>query len=262
MPWLRYLEKDIERTLEPGSPYVPADPGQPYQPARPAYCTTERVEKEALRTYFVSAGNVSYNMETYRGEDVVSVTPVFETTIAEPGSGQIGQQTGPSGEWAITTARTIYVNEEVCYDAQPEQPYIPPTPAQPATPAEWRKDFNEGWNAGAISQKRIDGNFFFRFRVGQATGIAVGIAARERSHHYRAIDFCMRFTEGQLSIYERGENVYGPFPFDRQAQFQIVRVGGEIKYYEAGRELYRSSRTSTGSMIAQAALFFGGDRVI
>lgn len=123
-------------------------------------------------------------------------------------------------------------------------------------------DLNKGWNAGARSIKRVDGDFYFQFRVNPANRMGVGVGRSRLSNDYRDIPYCFYFTGDRFRITELGVVKHGPLVFSRDDLFTIVRVNGGVVYKRNNDVVYKSQVSSTGSMIGIAAMYMGGDRVI
>lgn len=251
----RYLEKRTTQEFIPGSPHVPADPGTAGQPARAAYCTTRVVIEPVASSYIVPLGEgVPVGLPSG-----ASVQPIYRQVVDPgPGLGVIQQQTG----WLVFVPANTEYTVQQCFPARPAVPATPPTPAVPMVPGQWRADMNLGWNAGAQSIQRLGGDLFTTFQVGQAVGIGVGFSRQRGADDYRAIEFCMRFVNGQLRIFEGGTARTNNRAYQGSDFFTILRVDSRVEYRHNNDVVYRSERLSTASLIVVTALYSGLDRVI
>lgn len=127
---------------------------------------------------------------------------------------------------------------------------------------EWTTDLNKGWNAGARTIERVDGDFYFSFGVNPANRLGVGVGRDRRSNDYRHIPYAFYFNGDDLRVVELGVVKYGPVKFSRHDLFSIVRIGDEVVYKQNHNVVYRSQKPSSGSMIGIAAIYMGGDRVL
>lgn len=223
------LEKLSVATFVPGSPGVQADPGVP---AHPAYCATETVSEERFVV------------------DQVSCTPSDSLE-----AGTAGVICLPSaGHYETTTSEVT-----TCYPATAGRP---PVAGVPATPAQWLTDHQIGWNAGAHSVKRPDGDVQASFKVPAASGIIVGFNHVSLGVGFGEITHGIFFRQGVARVYESGAakgEVLGFLPTDT---FRIERVNGTVSYYKEGALFYQSATLSTAdSLIVDASLYSGGDRI-
>ena len=256
----RYLEKTVRRELV--SPGVAAQPGTP---GRAGFCRTRTVTLPSGTTGVYDVDTPSLMAQVGDTVDPFTRQPRVEgvstTGISEPNasSSWIGESsTGDIGTRRIGTRRRIQTAEiRECF------PAIPAVDPVPAKPREWETDLREGWNSGARSIQRLEGDIHLSFRVNPAVRVAVGLARGFNDTHYRALTFCMRFVNNQfMQIFENGTEVSGPHMFARNDRWSILRVGSEVIYRRNNVELFRSQTTTLGSLIVVAPIYMGRDRVI
>lgn len=228
--------------------YIPGSPGQPFVPAtapHPAYCETKTVTQNE---YVVILWRV---IRIEDGADLgLTVGQAPPGAILIPVNGVFKDVT-----------RTV----TVCY---PASAGTPGQPAIPATPGQWRTDHNVGWNAGAHSVLRLNGDVQLTFKVPIASGVIVGFNRTSQGVGFNEITHGIFFKDGVAQVRESGVAKGAPQMFAPQDLFYIERVNGVVSYYrEVGavppRTLFHQSTvTSTSSsLIVDCSLFTGGDRI-
>lgn len=198
-------------------------------------------------------GTVVLEKEVTRSAQRVQISPATSYTKEVCGSVQgteVVWRQDDDGEYFLTT-ETVFTTEcrTVEVTEGPEFRY------------EWSTDLNKGWNAGARSIDRVDGDFYFSFGVNPANRTAVGVGRELVGHHYRDIPYAFYFIGDQFYITEWGRQRYAPVSYVRADSFSIVRVDGSVIYKHNDQLVYASQVPSAGSMIALAAMYMGGDRV-
>lgn len=242
---VRYLEKLTNRTYEPGSPGVPATPGTPPSAPHSGSLTTTTSKTRAI----VPAGKI---------REFLNRNDVSGAHIAVFGTAADGTVT----YYAVTYTSTTQVTESSTVNF-PSSPGTPPTPGVPPTPGSWRIDRNFGWNAGARSIDRLDGDVSVTFRVDVASAVAVALARTAvTDFHYRGLPFVLLFRDGEVTVWESGIRRTEPLPFAPEDRFSISRIGGRVQYKQGNQVLYDNPDGGTGPLVVTAALYGGGDRVI
>lgn len=254
----QYLRKDVNRSYEDISSADADQPGTAPSQDTGGYWRTETYEVSVGTTEtVVSPGWVNDGGST-GGLDASA--PVGETQdgrqfeIADGYSGQSYERT--VRQQTETRTRRVWVPAGEGDDG------TPPAPAPPEPDWQWIIDRRLGWNSGARSIKRLDGDLYFSFRVQPANNTGVGLARGRQGTHYRMIPFAFLFNNGRYRITELGKEVYGPVAYDPADTFQILRIAGEVVYKHNEQVVHRSTKTSTGSLIVVSAMYTGGDRVI
>lgn len=125
---------------------------------------------------------------------------------------------------------------------------------------------HQGWNAGARSIKRVEGDAELTVEpFDNVTGASVGFSAGtdvtsliEQTH---AFLFTLTPLGGSAAIYERSVLKQTLGAYVEGDLFKIRRVEGEVTYWKNGTLVYTSLTQSTGPAYLAAALYLGGDRV-
>lgn len=198
--------------------------------------------------------------ETYTvgpGDTEVQSIPDYRDSTSELETG------GTSGSSYIKIIDEVEERtRRVCEEPQEGGSGTNPKPVIIPAEYEWKIDKNLGWNAGARSVDRLDGNLYLSFRVDPGSRLGVGLARGRFGNHFRNIPFSFFFHNRELRIYEAGEEVFGPVSYKLSDSYQIVRINGEIVYKQNEQVIYRSAKVSNGSLVVVSAMYTGADRVI
>lgn len=223
------LQKDITQQFIPGSPGVPAIPGSP---ARPAYTEVVRTTTRVFVTDSYRFIVVPYNELTLVPEHTVSI---------------------PQGHYENRTVTSRITH--------PAQGAVAPVAGVPATPAQWRTNHNIGWNAGAHSLARRTGDMRVTFKIPAASGTIVGLNDKSSGVDFAEIKHALYFRQGIVRAYESGVPKGQVSVFVPADDFTVERVNGVVTYYKNRQQLYQSTVSSTGSLIVDASMYSGGDRI-
>jgi len=219
------LKKRISTTYDPGSPGVAASPGRA---ARAAY-TVAVVSYVTYPTgYWVQSDSKSVGASSYA---------FFQTGT-----------------------KTVQVTTYVTY---PATEAVAPTAGVAATPAQFVSDYNIGWNAGARSVGSIaaDGRLEFKPSA-SARGIVVGLDKTDSGTTVAEIDFGLYVTEGKFKVIEKGIDKTSYAGFASGDVLSVQRRGTAISYYRNEALVYASETASTGELIADCSLYYGGDTIV
>ena len=161
----------------------------------------------------------------------------FPITIANPGS----NVTEPC--WTIP--------------ADPGQQYVPPRVDMSA---------NAGWNAGAHSVKRLEGDVSLRFHMRKPSGVVLGLVSDRADPTDRTrITHGFIFTTGadalpRAQVYEAGKQLTSPVVYaEEETVFEVRRVGGQVNYYIDDEQVYSSRTPSSGEVSVGTSLYATGD---
>lgn len=141
--------------------------------------------------------------------------------------------------------------------------------AVPAVPDREIVDAHEGWNAGANSVDRLDGNVRTAFQVDIAAAGAVGFAIeRPDVGRFESLSHGFYFDTDPLdglrrvACMEYGRLMSAPVPYAREDEFELRRVDGRVSFQINGQGIYHSPNLSVGPVIVGAALYRAQDRVL
>lgn len=149
-------------------------------------------------------------------------------------------------------------------------PGSPGTPGTPGTPAVYDLDPRIGWNAGADSIERLDGDVFTEFGVSIVAAAVVGltrssapeasVGQRDRTTHAFYFD---RDAQGVLRyrIHELGRTRAGPFLAPDEGRYRIERVDGRVRYLVDDQQVFQSPLRSSGELMVTASLYRADDVV-
>ena len=143
-------------------------------------------------------------------------------------------------------------------------PGDPGSPAVAATPPTYRTDYLDGWNAGADSVQRLDGDVETKFQVDIKAAGAVGFArdGTAVAGHFERLSHALYFTNGTCQAVESGRLVGAVVPYLPGSEFRITRGAGVVRYYADNALLHESMVPSGGPLQVSAALYRGTDQVI
>ena len=228
------LEKNNLFTFIPGSPGRPFIPAVP---AHPAYCVTETITERVFTGYQLAC------------------LPEFTDEF-----GQFhARHCFMAGGRFVNRTRKV----KTCYAASGGSPAVP---AVPATTAQWNIDHNLGWNAGAHSVTRMPGDAYVSFKVPVGSGSLVGFNHVSLSVGFNEIAHGILFHNGVARVYESGTPKGEVLAFHPTDTFIIERVNRNVSYYrqvedETPVRFYQSLVLSNGSIIVDASMYSGGDRI-
>jgi hypothetical protein len=225
------LIKDTAFSFVPGSPGTPGSLGTP---ARPAYCTTVVTPGGSAGSYETVHTGEYYNDNGILRERVLVV-------------------------WVAAGPVTAPTSTTVCY---PATSGTPPTAGTPGTASQLIADYKLGWNAGATSIARQEGDCLLSLQVSpSAVGIVAGLNNANEGAGYTEIDYGFYFTHGKAAVYELGISKLPPVSFVGDDTFKVQRLGILVRYLKNDTVLYISAVASMGSLIADASLYSGGDLI-
>lgn len=148
-------------------------------------------------------------------------------------------------------------------------PDIPATPAIPSVPPTYRIETFDGWNAGANSIDRHDGDVETTFGVDIKAAGAVGFAPSggPKSGRLAALTHAFYFdTDASGTLHaapmESGRIVGPRIPAPAEGTYTLRRVGGQVTFHIDGGLTYTSATPSAGVLMVTTALYRGGDKVI
>ena len=220
--------------------FIPGSPGQPYipaVPAHPAYCVTE-TSTERVFTGYRQACIPEFTDEF----------GIFHPRRCFTVAGRFVNRT---------------VKRKICFTASGGSPAVP---AVPATTAQWNIDHNLGWNAGAHSVTRLAGDAYVSFKVPVGSGSLVGFNHVSHGVDFSEVAHGILFRNGVARAYESGAPKGEVLAFHPTDTFIIERVNGQVTYYRkpagaAPIRMYQSLTVSVGSIIVDASMYSGGDRI-
>lgn len=147
---------------------------------------------------------------------------------------------------------------------------FPGRAAVPAVPEVRHIDYRVGWNAGANSAGRLDGDVHLQFPVSVTPqgAAAVGWAnARLDPTDFRTLTHAFLFTPDpetgttQVAVLERGRVLLRLGPAAPNALYHLRRIGGAVHYAIDGDEVFVSAAFSGGPLLVGAALYRADDIV-
>ncbi|MGO1073572.1 hypothetical protein [Lysobacter sp. CA199] len=146
---------------------------------------------------------------------------------------------------------------------------FPGRDAVPGVPDIETVDTHDGWNAGANSVDRLDGDLRTVFQVDIAAAGAVGFAfERPDAGLYTSLSHAFYFDTDPLdgtrrvACMEFGRWMTTPTTYTRGDEFELRRQSGLVAFSINGESVYVSPNLSTGPVIVGAALFRAQDRVL
>lgn len=144
----------------------------------------------------------------------------------------------------------------------------PATPPRRARPPVTRENYFYGWNAGANSKKRLDGDVEAQWRV-DAFGAATGFTAdgAKVAGDYKQLSHAWYIdTDGRgfmrATPMEFGQRVGTSRRCTPNTKFGLKRTSGVVSYLMDGTVEHISALPSFGRLQLSTALFRGKDRVI
>lgn len=178
---------------------------------------------------------------------------------------------GPRGLWIPRDG--TYTDPPGCQTGGPCRVVMlsgfPGRGAVPVVPAVETVDVHEGWNAGANSVDRLDGDLRTVFQVDIAAAGAVGFAAsRADVGRFDSLSHAFYFDSDsaagtrRVACMEFGRWMDAPTAYERDAEFELRRVAGQVAFSINGRRVYVSPNLSTGPVLVGAALYRAQDRVL
>lgn len=217
------LIKDTKVTYIPGSPGSPGSPGTPPTPG-----------------HYISVGTGG-----------TGFTWVFVDTGYNPVSG------ARTGYYVRVGTSPTYTRVYV-----PPSPGTPAIPPVPGTAAQTRRDFNLGWNAGAVSIAVVDGDVNYSVSIDPSVvGVVTGLNNNNEGNGYREIDFGYYFSQGKAFVYENGVAKTSAIAVTSSDVFSVIRTATDITYEKNASLVYTSAGASTGPVFADASLYSGGDAI-
>jgi len=121
-----------------------------------------------------------------------------------------------------------------------------------------------GWgNSGAASVQVIAGDGAVEFEaVATNTYRMVGLSSSNASAHWDTIDYTIFMRDnGTLRVYEDGTNRGDFGAYQSGDILRVERIGSTVVYKQNGTVFYTSAAPSTGSLIADAALYDVGAKI-
>ncbi|MDR3159002.1 MAG: hypothetical protein LBU11_08370 [Zoogloeaceae bacterium] len=252
------LEKNLAKTVVPGSEGLPSHPGQPFIAAH--YEKVFIGQKCRARSmgggsgydspFVLPAGSSIEGSVSYQLDSMY--TPVF----TPDGRTILPGYEGSSGavSWGCAS---VYADVW-----RPEQPYIAPTDGEPPTATGFENDFNPGWNSGARSLATFSRDGYARFRVpASVVGVVCGLNDANLSEDYAEIKHAFVFMNQEARVMEQGVPVGQPFAWNSADVFRVERRGGEVRYFQNDALRHVSEAYSAGRVFLDASLYMAGDRV-
>ena len=146
---------------------------------------------------------------------------------------------------------------------------FPGRPAGPARAASYETDYNLGWNAGANSVERLDGDVRTTFTVGITAAGSVGFApdAERDAGNYQNLTHAFYFDNSPVTgkpratIAESGRIVGAAYECAEGTEFTIERIEGVVHYRIDGELVGISNAISGGVLMVGTSLYRGGDTV-
>lgn len=250
------VEEEVPRSSVDSSSSQECQPTPPPETALEEVCYTEEYTVEVNTTEIIAA------------PDYISGGSPDSLIIGTTDSGNQFQVRNYSGEgsYTRTTTKTETRTRRVCETREVTENTggdqdCTPTPAPTETVTRWIADRNLGWNSGARSVERLNGDVYLSFEPRPANNTAVGLARHRTRNHFRVIPYAFLFNAGQFRIFESGEEVRSAAFYSSKDTFQILRVGQEVVYKHNEQVVHRSATPSTGSLITVAAMYTAGDKV-
>lgn len=146
---------------------------------------------------------------------------------------------------------------------------FPGREAVPGVPDVVTVDTHDGWNAGANSVDRLDGDLRTLFQVDIAAAGAVGFAfERPDVGRFDLLSHAFYFDTDpfdgsrRVACMEFGRWMTPPAAYTRDDEFELRRVNGLVAFSINGTGVYDSPNLSTGPVMVGAALFRAEDRVL
>lgn len=149
-------------------------------------------------------------------------------------------------------------------------PGFPGAAAIPGTPDQTLTDLRIGWNAGANSITRLDGNVRTVFTMNtQTTGAVIGLtseprpASGARENIQYAFYFYMTTGGARFGIRDRGRELHiGAGTYTHEVTvFEIRRYQGTVFYVIDDEVVYVSPTPSTGSLCVGSCFYTAGDYI-
>jgi len=244
------LTKRYGTVYEPGQPAVPAIP---YRAAQ-TICTVAPAPGEWRTTFTdvrvavpsgnggvsVPAGTVSTRYETVAGKEYVVFTVRTSTWV----------ETGPAGAPVCVT--------------YPEQPFVP---GKAAVPGRYRTYGLFGWDAGANSEKQLDGDVEVKLNMAPCVGVVVGLTQfRDGVGNVERISHGFYFHQGasgsfQAAVIEAGRLRSEILPVVAADVWAIRRRAGRVQYVLNNSVVAVSDVESIGVVSVGGCLYASGDMI-
>jgi len=227
------LEKDKSlQLISPGSPGKPAVAGVPY---RAAYYITS-IESITTVTY-VNPSDSSRLPLTF-----VPKNPL------EPGSIDHWEYPSTPGNGGKSTVKVTTTKQVEKTEYVPEQTAVAAVPAVPPSPAQYRANYNLGWNSGAESSVNYIGDMAYTFTIpSSVAGVITGLSNPAHVSEYTAaeIDYGWCLSNGVAKVFESGIFKSGGYAFSSATVFKVERSGTSIIYSIDATPEYISAAAST-----------------
>ena len=141
----------------------------------------------------------------------------------------------------------------------------PATDGAPATPTRVITSANLGWNAGANSILKLDGDVHMVEAITAVpvdTYLGFKYARANQTQPYR-LAYAFRIyklgTQASYELWEGTAQRVGANPYVLGTPLEIVRASGQVTYFVNGSLVYSSAVPSKGPLLVNACLFSAGD---
>jgi len=254
------LFKEIDSSLIPGTPSVPAIP------ASDGYYETITY----TQVKYVASFGCAYSMSA----NAALPQPALGVSLHLPASDEsLVQGLSQQGAFARTIS-TASVGGGGCIvpiqTTGRKQIYHQPTAYQPPVPGipdTIEHYYDRGWNSSARSADSKTGDTVYQFSAtGGAEGIASGLApasSAESTDYTRIVDGFL-LQDGRVYAILDGV-VRGDLPntvYTSKSVFRVERVGTEVRLLVDGQSLYtRNSPLFGKTVVAVSSFFTGGDEI-
>jgi len=122
--------------------------------------------------------------------------------------------------------------------------------------------YTPGWDAGAISIARLDGDGGYTWHVGQSIGVCCGLNNNRTSNHYSDITYGFFVEDNRYRIIESGTFRTSFSTFDKASIFKVQRVEGVVTYHIDDELVYTSGRISRETVFLDCSLYYYGDEIL
>jgi len=121
-----------------------------------------------------------------------------------------------------------------------------------------------GWNAEGIGAGGVitDGGFTFRFPGGEAKLMA-GLSLTNSSAHHSDLDFALfANSNGNIYVFENGQNTGNFGQYSAADTFAIARVGSTVSYLRNGTVFYISETATSDPLIVDTSFHTEGAKLL
>ncbi|HPB68349.1 MAG TPA: fibronectin type III domain-containing protein, partial [Candidatus Omnitrophota bacterium] len=125
------------------------------------------------------------------------------------------------------------------------------------------KSAGTGWgNGGAASGQTISADGWVEFGAVETDTYRIcGLSDSNMDAHYTSIDYAVYLYNGLAYVFENGANRGSFGAYQSGDRFRVERTGSTVEYKKNGVVFYTSGVASSGTLMADAAIYTAGGTV-